>query len=418
MESIMEEVVIVGAGIAGLATALALKRVGIRALVLEKAECLRTTGSALNLFPNAWIALDALGVSHKLTPLYPPLTTGSITDVSTGAVRQISLTGKREGPRPVHRKKLLEALAEELPPDSIRFSSQLASIETEQLHSAKDTASLAVVHLKDGTTIKSKVLIGCDGLHSVVAEWLGLSAPIHSGRSAARGLSVFPQGHGLGSSVQQFLDVGKRAGVVPLNDNEVYWFITCQDHRTYDPSTIQKEVLEHHAPNFPSIYLDVVRHSDLCSLSWAPLMLRNPWNIVVGNVSRGNVTVVGDAMHPMTPDLGQGGCCALEDAVVLGRHIGNSFLANGKSVVAEEVARALGAYVKERKWRAAGLVTASYVSGWVQQSGRNWWRQLLRVVFYSYLFVVLARGVNFDCGKLPIAKAEEGEVEAESSKLD
>ncbi|CAI0410425.1 unnamed protein product [Linum tenue] len=359
----MEEVVIVGAGIAGLATALALKRVGIRALVLEKAECLRTTGSALNLFPNAWIALDALGVSHKLTPLYPPLTTGSITDVSTGAVR--------------------------------------------------------VVHLKDGTTIKSKVLIGCDGLHSVVAEWLGLSAPIHSGRSAARGLSVFPQGHGLGSSVQQFLDVGKRAGVVPLNDNEVYWFITCQgDHRTYDPSTIQKEVLEHHAPNFPSIYLDVVRHSDLCSLSWAPLMLRNPWNIVVGNVSRGNVTVVGDAMHPMTPDLGQGGCCALEDAVVLGRHIGNSFLANGKSVVAEEVARALGAYVKERKWRAAGLVTASYVSGWVQQSGRNWWRQLLRVVFYSYLFVVLARGVNFDCGKLPIAKAEEGEVEAESSKLD
>ncbi|CAI0410430.1 unnamed protein product [Linum tenue] len=399
MESIMEEVVIVGAGIAGLATALALKRVGIRALVLEKAECLRTTGSALNLFPNAWIALDALGVSHKLTPLYPPLTTGSITDVSTGAVRQISLTGPFS---PVHRKKLLEALAEELPPDSIRFSSQLASIETEQLHSAKDTASLAVVHLKDGTTIKSKVLIGCDGLHSVVAEWLGLSAPIHSGRSAARGLSVFPQGHGLGSSVQQFLDVGKRAG----------------DHRTYDPSTIQKEVLEHHAPNFPSIYLDVVRHSDLCSLSWAPLMLRNPWNIVVGNVSRGNVTVVGDAMHPMTPDLGQGGCCALEDAVVLGRHIGNSFLANGKSVVAEEVARALGAYVKERKWRAAGLVTASYVSGWVQQSGRNWWRQLLRVVFYSYLFVVLARGVNFDCGKLPIAKAEEGEVEAESSKLD
>ncbi|CAL1373972.1 unnamed protein product [Linum trigynum] len=412
METIMEEVVIVGAGIAGLATALALQRVGIRALVLEKAECLRTTGSALNLFPNAWIALDALGVSHKLTPLYRPLTTGSITDVATGAVRQISLTGaflgKREGPRPVHRKKLLEALAEELPPGSIRFSSQLDSIET---RTEKD----AVVHLKDGTTIKSKVLIGCDGLHSVVAEWLGLWAPIHSGRSAARGLSVFPQGHGLGSSVQQFLDVGKRAGVVPLNDNEVYWFITCQgDHKTYDPITIQKEVVEHHASNFPSIYLDVVRHSDLSSLSWAPLMLRNPWNIIVGNVSRGNVTVAGDAMHPMTPDLGQGGCCALEDAVVLGRHIGNSFMANGgKSLVAEEMGRVLGAYVKERKWRAAGMVTGSYVSGWVQQSsgGRNWWRQLLRVVFYAYLFVMLGRHIKYDCGKLPIAKVDDAKLD-------
>ena len=94
MGSILEEeVVIVGAGIAGLATALALKRVGIKALVLEKADALRTTGAALNLFPNAWIALDSLGVSHKLKPLYPHLTTGSVTNIPTGSVKQISLTG-------------------------------------------------------------------------------------------------------------------------------------------------------------------------------------------------------------------------------------------------------------------------------------------------------------------------------------
>ena len=69
----MEEVVIVGGGIAGVATAVALKRVGIRALVLEKSEVLRTTGAALTLSANAWLALDALGVSHKLISLYPPL---------------------------------------------------------------------------------------------------------------------------------------------------------------------------------------------------------------------------------------------------------------------------------------------------------------------------------------------------------
>jgi 2-polyprenyl-6-methoxyphenol hydroxylase-like FAD-dependent oxidoreductase len=68
----MEDVVIVGAGIAGLATAVALKRVGVRALVLERSEGLRATGAALTLFPNAWPALDALGVSHKLTPIYAP----------------------------------------------------------------------------------------------------------------------------------------------------------------------------------------------------------------------------------------------------------------------------------------------------------------------------------------------------------
>jgi len=69
----MEEVVIVGAGIAGLATAVALKKVGVRALVLERSEELRTTGAALGLFANAWVALDALGVSDKLAALYAPL---------------------------------------------------------------------------------------------------------------------------------------------------------------------------------------------------------------------------------------------------------------------------------------------------------------------------------------------------------
>jgi 2-polyprenyl-6-methoxyphenol hydroxylase-like FAD-dependent oxidoreductase len=68
-----EVVVIVGAGIAGLASAVALKRVGVRALVLERSQGLRATGAAITLQPNAWLALDALGVSHKLTPIYAPL---------------------------------------------------------------------------------------------------------------------------------------------------------------------------------------------------------------------------------------------------------------------------------------------------------------------------------------------------------
>ena len=71
----MEEhdVVIVGAGIAGLATAIALKRVGVKALVLEKSEGLRATGAAIGLHPNAWLALEALGVAHKLTTTTYPL---------------------------------------------------------------------------------------------------------------------------------------------------------------------------------------------------------------------------------------------------------------------------------------------------------------------------------------------------------
>ena len=118
---------------------------------------------------------------------------------------------------------MLEALAEELPTDSIRFSSKLAAIESQEQGGG---ASIAVVHLEDGTLIKSKVLIGCDGLHSIVARWLGLAEPVHSGRSAVRGLAIFPQGYGSKQEAQLFVDEGKRAAFVPLNDREFYWFLT------------------------------------------------------------------------------------------------------------------------------------------------------------------------------------------------
>jgi 2-polyprenyl-6-methoxyphenol hydroxylase-like FAD-dependent oxidoreductase len=124
---------------------------------------------------------------------------------------------------------LLEALAEELPADSIRFSSKLAAIESQEQGGG---ASIAVMHLEDGTTIKSKVLIGCDGLHSIVARWLGLAEPVYSGRSAVRGLAGFPQGHGFKQEVQRFEDEGKRAAFVPLNNRELYWFFVCEGQQS------------------------------------------------------------------------------------------------------------------------------------------------------------------------------------------
>ncbi|KAG6793180.1 hypothetical protein POTOM_002373 [Populus tomentosa] len=401
-----EDVVIVGAGIAGLATAVALKRVGVRALVLERSQGLRSTGAAISLFPNAWLALDALGVSHKLTRIYDPLCKGYVTNVSTGDVQQV-LFPAGQGPRAVHRKALLEALAEELPTDSIRFSSKLAAIESQEQGGG---ASIAVVHLEDGTVIKSKVLIGCDGLHSIVARWLGLAEPVYSGRSAVRGLAIFPQGYGFKQEVQQFVDEGKKAAFLPLNDREFYWFLTSkEENMTGDPEQIQRQVLEKHAESFPSVYLDVVRHADLSTITWAPLMFRHPWGIIFGNLSKGNITVAGDAMHPMTPDLGQGGGLALEDAVVLGRHIGNSVVKNEGLVVPGDMAKAINDYVKERRWRAAGMVIGSYLSGWVQQGGAKWWMNFLRDgVFYKYVFGWVARRAHYDCGELPaVSSAKE-----------
>ena len=155
------------------------------------------------------------------------------------------------------------------------------------------------------------------------------------------------------------------------------------------------------AKNFPSAYLDVVQHSDLSTLTSAPLMLRFPLDLIFGPTCKGNVTVAGDAMHPMTPDLGQGGCAALEDAVVLSRHIGNSFIKDG-GIRPKGIKEALEGYVYERRWRAAGLITGAYISGWVQQGGPSWMAKFIRMIFYGLLFRRIIDAVkNQDCGKLP-----------------
>ncbi|KAH7520778.1 hypothetical protein FEM48_Zijuj08G0182100 [Ziziphus jujuba var. spinosa] len=405
----VEDVVIVGAGIAGLATAVALKRAGIRSLVLEKAEELRTTGSALTLFPNAWLALDALGVSHKLTSLYASNTKGYVTNVDTGVIQEVVFARNNNGPRVVHRKVLLMALADELPHNSIRFSSKITAIETK----TQEGSSISVLHLDDGTTIKAKVLIGCDGVHSVVGRWLGLGEVVDSGRSAVRGLSLYPQGHGFNQEVNQFLTGGTRAGYVPIDDKQVYWFVACRskvEELATDPKEIQKEITEKFAKNFPERFKDIVENSDLSTLSWAPLKFRYPWQVLFGNLCNENITVAGDAMHPMTPDLGQGGCSALEDAVVLGRHIATSFIQNGGLIVPKEMPKVLAKYVQERKWRVTLLIAGSYMSGRVQQGG-SVLKFLRDVLFYKFLLPrVFAKLMNYDCGKLP-SVPEFGELD-------
>ncbi|KAI3913484.1 hypothetical protein MKW98_003963 [Papaver atlanticum] len=426
MENVVmrEEVVIVGGGVAGLATALALKRVGIKSLVLERANELRVTGGSLTLFPNAWIALEALGVAHKLTSVYKPFKRGEVTNVASGVTQEVLFTTDEgdewlaRGPRSVHRRALLEAMLEELPTDAIRYSSKLRSIEKTETRDDADSFGV-IVHLEDGTTINTKVLIGCDGVHSVVAKWLGLKAPVYSGRYAVRGLGVFPEGHGLKHEVQQFVAEGRRFGIMPNTNTDVFWFMTYQSTPSEeeemakgDPKIIQKTMLEK-VPDSAQLVKDVIQHAYMPSLSWGPLQFRYPWDLLFGKVSNGTITVAGDAMHPMTPDLGQGGCSALEDAVVLGRHIGNSFIRNGGMLSQEDLEVEIGMYVKDRRFRTAGLITGSYISGWVQQGGGGagiisssrvvgWLTKFVRdTIFYKIAFRRLVGLVQYDCGKLP-----------------
>ncbi|KAF2933983.1 monooxygenase 2 [Oryza sativa Japonica Group] len=428
------EAVVVGAGIAGLATALALRRAGFAArdggggggvVVLERHAELRATGAALTVFPNGWFALRALGIAHKLTPRYQPYETSVVTNLESGATQVFRFGGhkSRSGEvrvRPVHRRELLEAMAEELPPGTIRFSSRLASIGTEPAGGGGGGEELAVVGLDDGTVIRSRVLVGCDGVHSAVARWLGMAEPASSGRSCVRGLAVYPGGHGVRKELRQFLSHGLRAGMVPISDTDIYWFVVnntvpAEREAAGDPEKILREVTDNLGRHLPEEFLDVARHSDPDNLTWAPLLYRAPWAILTGRAARGPVTVAGDAFHPMTPDMAQGGCAALEDAIVLARALSSRS-------PSPSPADGVAAYVAERRGRAAWIVAGAYLSGYVQQGStsapgvraaavklfRDW-------IFYRFVFPLLADTMWFDCGDLVAPPPRDGGGEEEAA---
>lgn len=71
----------------------------------------------------------------------------------------------------------------------------------------------------------TQVVIGCEGVNSVVAQWLGLKPPISSGRSAVRGVGLYPQGHDFKKEHQQFVGNGMKAGFIPISNTEIYWYL-------------------------------------------------------------------------------------------------------------------------------------------------------------------------------------------------
>ena len=298
---------IAGGGIGGLTLAALLKRRGRDCLVLERARRFAPVGAGIVIQPNATRALRIGGIEEAVLRRGAAMQRMQIRE-HRGRVLSSVEAGSfaaafSAGVVGFHRATLHGALLDLVDPSSLRLDAAVRS--------CGETASGVFVELETGERIEGSALVGADGLRSAVRRLIVKDGePVYSGYTSWRGVtdrgSLWPAGQ-----MSETWGEGARFGLVAIDGDRLYWFATAnapaggQDRSRAD---LRARFNGWHEPVravIESTPEDAILRTDISD--------RDP----VGRWSEGRMTLLGDAAHAMTPNLGQGGCQAIEDAVVL-----------------------------------------------------------------------------------------------------
>nr|XP_043636041.1 monooxygenase 1-like isoform X2 [Erigeron canadensis] len=320
-----------------------------------------------------------------------------IVSLDDGKEQLISINGEF---RALRRKDIIDTLFDALPPATVKFGCQLESINTDT-----DTAK-SVLRFLDGSSIIAKVVIGCDGGNSVVANYLNLKPTKIFSLCGVRGFTNYPNGHSFDHEFGLFRKDNILVGRIPMDDNMVYWFCAHpylpEDERTWEsPELIRRSTLEVLSAH-PQEIEEMIKNADINSFSLARLRYRTPWDLLTGTFYKGAVVVAGDALHVMGPFLGQGGSAGLEDSVVLARHItqkGLKQVGNERKIMVEGLGEAFNMYAKQRRMRVLRLSLETYLTGMLLGATSRL-KKVMYFMVLSFLFPIKNGHVDYDCGSL------------------
>lgn len=311
----MDQVLICGGGIGGLTAAAALQQEGIPVRVFEQAPELREVGAGVSLWPNAMRALSLLGLFRAVLGEHVPIERILVQRRDGRVLLRLTDAGGYQEPGIcVHRAYLQRVLAERVPPDRLNLGRRLVDFQS-------DGASVTAV-FQDGSRARGPLLIGSDGIHSIVRARLHGAAPArYRGYEIWRAMSEFDLPHHLLGQSTEWWGPGRRFGVLPGEPGRVFWYAT---HTTASGATSDDGIHDYgeDRARLRTLFADwppVVRQlidapggSDLVRTRAHDRWVPPTWGA-------GPVTLLGDAAHAMTPNMGQGACTAIEDAVVLAR---------------------------------------------------------------------------------------------------
>lgn len=306
-------ILIAGGGIGGLATSLALQQRGIPSIVCERAPELREVGAGLLLSPNAVRVLQLLGVFDEAVSLSRTITEWRILDPRGRTLHRLRPTNTNKLPAlSLHRAGLQSLLLNHLNASQVRLG-----FEVQDFSETTETVKLTST---TGDQLSGAALISADGLRSRVRHIVEGGDHLNDcGYSGWRSVVPFiPKGYE-DHSLSESWGEGKRFGISPLGDGRCYWYATANHPAGLDtPASARKQELLAHFGHWHSPIPELIAATDNDHILLNPIFDR-PARMNATGTSR--VTLLGDAAHPMTPNLGQGACVALEDAWIVAREI-------------------------------------------------------------------------------------------------
>jgi 2-polyprenyl-6-methoxyphenol hydroxylase-like FAD-dependent oxidoreductase len=348
--------IVVGGGIGGLATARALLRRGWTVTVLEQAPAFGAVGAGIVLAPNGARAMDWLGLGQQLRARGMAHGAAGIRAASGRwllRTRVEDLQRRFGAPAfALHRADLHQLLVDASTAATLRTGHQVTSVSQ-----GRDAATVRYDGPDGPGTATAEVVVAADGVNSRLRATLfpDHPGPTYAGYRTWRGLLPAPATPAIpiGAAATETWGRGRRFGIVPLADGQLYWYATASlPSRSPAEDGLADLAAAYrgwHAP-IPQVLAAtppqaLLRH-DIYHLQ-TPLR----------RFAAGRVALLGDAAHALTPDLGQGACLALEDAVTLAVAIGGQ----------ADVPAALAAYDQARRARTQRLVRASWTAGRIAQ---------------------------------------------------
>jgi FAD-dependent urate hydroxylase len=305
---------VMGAGIGGLSAAVALKAAGISCEVFEAVQEIKPVGAAISIWPNGVKCMNLLGM-------------GDITETYGGPLRYMAYQDHRHGktltrfslaplvertggrPCPVSRSELQGEMLNFWGRDAVRFGKRATRVEEDD--------DGVTAWFSDGTTARGDMLIAADGSHSALRPYvLGFSPERrYAGYVNWNGLVEIDEAIAPADQWTTFVGEGKRVSLMPVANGRFYFFfdVPLPAGLAEDRSTLRAD-LSRYFSGWAAPVQELIARLDPATTNRIEIHDIEPFDRLV----RGRVALLGDAGHSTTPDIGQGGCAALEDAVVLG----------------------------------------------------------------------------------------------------